>query len=221
MTLLGHFNRLEDYITIIQGSENTTAETVTSIATTITETANNILQTAPSTAVVDDVYELLGDIESVLLCYMDCGGDPTEIVVCIYDLFCFVFLSFHFFLPFLQSDNVQVGASLNTLEDLQTIQLGKILNYFLKKIFFICSYFDVLGGLTFTLPENLAELQESVGGVGTCVSVGYSLIDLQQDDGISLFDISNTKFVNYLFISFFRCCSNRIIDILLDQLHHW
>ena len=33
-----------------------------------------------------------------------------------------------------------------------------------------------LGGATFQLPENLEELEESLGGVGGCVSVGFSAI---------------------------------------------
>ena len=38
----------------------------------------------------------------------------------------------------------------------------------------------MLGDLSFSLPENLGELQDILGGIGGCVSVGYSLIDLQE-----------------------------------------
>jgi len=48
-----------------------------------------------------------------------------------------------------------VGTSLNPLENLQFIQLGE---------------------LTFSLPTDLTELQENLGGEGACVAAGYSLI---------------------------------------------
>ena len=54
---------------------------------------------------------------------------------------------------------------MNVLEDLRTISLGD---------------------LTFLLPENLQELQESLGGLGGCVRVGYSLVGLE-DTGWFLF----------------------------------
>ena len=38
-----------------------------------------------------------------------------------------------------------------------------------------------LGDLTFTLPDNIEELQESLGGEGACVRVGYSLISTVND----------------------------------------
>ena len=34
-----------------------------------------------------------------------------------------------------------------------------------------------LGKLSFSLPNDLTELQESLGGVGDCVQMGYSLMD--------------------------------------------
>ena len=37
--------------------------------------------------------------------------------------------------------------------------------------------------MSFSLPENLGELQEITGGVGGCVSVGYSLLDSQDPQG--------------------------------------
>ena len=51
-----------------------------------------------------------------------------------------------------------MGTSVNALEDLQTISIGD---------------------LTFILPYDLKELQESLGGVGECARVGYSLFDLE------------------------------------------
>ena len=57
---------------------------------------------------------------------------------------------------------MQIGASLNTLEDLSEITLGD---------------------LTFSLPANSEELQNSLGGEGACVQVGYSLISTEDDAG--------------------------------------
>ena len=34
-----------------------------------------------------------------------------------------------------------------------------------------------LSDLSFTLPENIEELQQYLGGEGACIQVGYSLID--------------------------------------------
>ena len=42
-----------------------------------------------------------------------------------------------------------------------------------------------LGNLTFTLPDNLDELQTNLGGEGACVQSGYSLIN-QNSDGLLL-----------------------------------
>ena len=77
-----HFpkNRLDDYITILQETP-TTSTTVTTITSTITETANNILETKPNSEIIDEIYEVLNDVQSVLLCYMECGAEPTEISV--------------------------------------------------------------------------------------------------------------------------------------------
>ena len=61
-----------------------------------------------------------------------------------------------FSLHYLQSDQVSIGVSFNVLENLQTISLGEV---------------------SFALPENLLDLQESLGGVGQCAQVGYSLLD--------------------------------------------
>ena len=44
-----------------------------------------------------------------------------------------------------------------------------------------------MGGLTFSLPDNIEELQESLGGEGACVNVGYSLISTENDEGIIYF----------------------------------
>ena len=69
------------------------------------------------------------------------------------------FISFHLF-GFI--NNVQIGAVLNSLEDLKEINLGQ---------------------LSFSLPDNLDELQNSLGGEGACVQVGYSLISTTKDQG--------------------------------------
>ena len=74
-----------------------------------------------------------------------------------------------------KGDNVQIGASSNLLEDLKEITLGD---------------------LTFTLPNNIQELQDSVGGEGACVEVGYSLISTENDRGISYsYHIAVTPFL--------------------------
>ena len=58
----------------------------------------------------------------------------------------------------------------------------------------------MLGDLSFSLPENLGELQDILGGIGGCVSVGYSLIDLQEaQSNIFLFFF----FFSLLFTFFF------------------
>ena len=77
-----HFpkNRLDDYITIVQETP-TTSTTVTTLASTITEAANNILETRPNPDIIDEIYEVLNDVQSVLLCYMECGAEPIEIAV--------------------------------------------------------------------------------------------------------------------------------------------
>ena len=75
---------------------------------------------------------------------------------------------------------------MNSLEDLKEINLGQ---------------------LSFSLPDNLDELQDILGGEGACVQVGYSLISTKVDKGylfISLFLIiflllfsSKTDFITY------------------------
>ena len=62
---------------------------------------------------------------------------------------------------------------MNSLEDLKEIDLGQ---------------------LSFSLPDNLDELQDSLGGEGACVQVGYSLISTEEDKGFLL---------SFLFISLF------------------
>ena len=61
---------------------------------------------------------------------------------------------------------MQIGASLNSLEDLKEINLGQ---------------------LSFSLPDNLDELQDSLGGEDACVQVGYSLISTEDDGGFIFF----------------------------------
>ena len=58
---------------------------------------------------------------------------------------------------------------MNSLEDLKEINLGQ---------------------LSFSLPDNLDELQDSLGGEGACVQVGYSLISTTQDRGYLVVFIS-------------------------------
>ena len=50
-----------------------------------------MLETKPNTEIIDDIYEVLNDVQSVLLCYMECGAEPTEIRV-----FLFLFLFFDY-----------------------------------------------------------------------------------------------------------------------------
>ena len=56
-----------------------------------------------------------------------------------------------------QTDRIQLGVAFDILENLETISIGNSI---------------------FTLPNNLKELQDSLGGVGECVQVGYSNINL-------------------------------------------
>ena len=42
-----------------------------------------------------------------------------------------------------------------------------------------------IGDLSFTLPDNLNQLQEHLGGEGACVNAGYSLIG-EEDQGWDL-----------------------------------
>ena len=77
----------------------------------------------------------------------------------------------------------------------------------------------MLGDLSFSLPENLGELQDILGGIGGCVSVGYSLIDLQeaQSNFFSVFFFPPQLFI--LFFFFFspkNRCSNSLINILYN-----
>ena len=69
---------------------------------------------------------------------------------------------YHFSHFFSQSDKVQIGASLNILENLREITIGQA---------------------TFILPDNIQELEDILGEVGGCVPVGYSFIETLQDQG--------------------------------------
>ena len=56
---------------------------------------------------------------------------------------------------------------------------------------------------TFNLPDNLEELEEILGGVGTCVSVGYSMIETLQDQGQIFYSFILFYFILYSFFFFF------------------
>ena len=81
-----------------------------------------------------------------------------------------------------QTEYVQVGASFNTLEDLEVITLGD---------------------LTFELPKDLKDLQDSLGGTGNCVQVGYSLVDLE-NEGL---------FFYFEFFFFFPPLTSIVLDV--------
>ena len=70
---------------------------------------------------------------------------------------CFV-LSTFFSFPFSQNEGIQVGSVFDSLENSKTLSIG---------------------GVEFRLPENLFELQQSLGGEGACVSIGFSNIVLK------------------------------------------
>jgi len=125
--------RLNEYLEVVRESHN--PEAVFELGALITEIGSNIIDIDPKNSTLDNLYDLVDNLESVLLCNLNCGDSAREFL----------------------SKNLKVGASVNTLEDLGSISIGD---------------------LAFFLPMNLVQLQESSGGVGHCVSVGYSLIDL-------------------------------------------
>ena len=71
---------------------------------------------------------------------------------------------------------------MNSLEDLKEINLGQ---------------------LSFSLPDNLDELQDSLGGEGACVQVGYSLISTEVDKGYLVISLFICFFISFLFFYFF------------------
>jgi len=124
-------DRLEDYLVAVAATNDT--EAINALSASISTTASNILAEDPEGEVLDEVYELIENLQSTLLCTLQCGEEPTQSL----------------------SDSVQLGAQLNLLENLQQIYLGDLI---------------------ITLPDDLSELQEELGGEGSCVQVGYSLI---------------------------------------------
>ena len=65
-------------------------ESITTLARSITLIADNILATNPEDDILDGVYELVEDLESVLLCVIECGDLPIEIMVFFFLFFFFV-----------------------------------------------------------------------------------------------------------------------------------
>ena len=72
-------NRLEEYLEVVGQSQNT--EAVLGLGVSITQTASNILATSPENSIVNEVYDLVENLESVLLCNLECGNAPQEILV--------------------------------------------------------------------------------------------------------------------------------------------
>ena len=66
-----------------------------------------------------------------------------------------------------------------------------------------------LGQLSFSLPDNLDELQASLGGEGACVQVGYLLISIEEDRG----------FFSILFLCLFLLLFLRFISSSFSQEH--
>ena len=171
---------MEEYLGVIQASDDPGA--VETLGMSITETANNILEANPEKEITEDVYLLLENVETVLLCDVECG-EAVEILVILFYFILFYFILFYFilfyfilfyFIKFIssycflfvlsltsshqkQTDRIQLGASFDKLENLKVITIGNSV---------------------FTLPKSISELQDSLGGRGACVQVGYSLIDL-------------------------------------------
>eukprot|EP00009_Paramoeba_aestuarina_P000425 CAMPEP_0201514108 /NCGR_PEP_ID=MMETSP0161_2-20130828/6022_1 /ASSEMBLY_ACC=CAM_ASM_000251 /TAXON_ID=180227 /ORGANISM="Neoparamoeba aestuarina, Strain SoJaBio B1-5/56/2" /LENGTH=799 /DNA_ID=CAMNT_0047910563 /DNA_START=939 /DNA_END=3335 /DNA_ORIENTATION=+ len=144
-------DRLGEYVEVLQTSASTDTEAAFALSSSITQVASNIIDTEPKDDTLDDVYELVEEVESLLLCNLQCG----EVA------------------PTINGQSVQVGAAFTVLEDVQTI---------------------VIGDVTFFLPSNLQELQDSLGGLGECVYVGYNLFNLPQSDvptaSLSFFSIN-------------------------------
>ena len=81
-------NRLEGYLEVARESQDD--ESITTLARSITLIADNILATNPEDDILDGVYELVEDLESVLLCVIECGDLPIEIMVFFFLFFFFV-----------------------------------------------------------------------------------------------------------------------------------
>ena len=178
------------------------------IGNSISDAASNIIQEDPSEDVLNKVYELVENLEAALICSLECGEEPSVILVSYYLLYRYTNNKFwvrgrrrrekkkegrkkYFNLIFSnyfsqQGNNVLVGASLNSLEDLREITLGD---------------------LTFTLPNNIQELQESLGGEGACVQVGYSLISTNEDEGYFYF-------FTLFFFYFFLLCYDALFQLI-------
>ena len=67
----------------------------------------------------------------------------------------------HRFFLFCQNENFQVSSVVDSLENLQSQNIGVA---------------------SFQLPDNLEELQQVLGGEGACVPIGFSVIALE--DGL-------------------------------------
>ena len=64
-------------------------EQATSLGVSIAHSTTNILLESPEDDVLDGVYSLLEELESVLLCGSVCGQDPILILVTFYFYFYF------------------------------------------------------------------------------------------------------------------------------------
>ena len=85
--LISYFIRLEDYLDVVRLSGD--SEAIYSLGTSLTQTANNILISNPQRDTVDGVYGLIEDLESVLLCDLECGEPPRQFTVFFFFFFFF------------------------------------------------------------------------------------------------------------------------------------
>ena len=168
--------RLEEYIEVVQQTGG--IEEIQSLGESVVETATDIVNTNPSDETLDEIYVLIETLESALACQLECGEDAVVVEVLFYLPFYFIFF-FYPHLVFFQSETIQVGSSFNILQNLQEINIG---------------------GASFALPDS-QEFQDLLGGEGTCVSVGYSLISTGVNDGLIFFFI----FIIIIIIIIFFC----------------
>ena len=75
-------HRMEDYLDVIT-TETTEMELLIPLATSLIQTSSNILASSPKDELNDEMYVLIENLESVLLCGLRCGEESIEIQVII------------------------------------------------------------------------------------------------------------------------------------------